>query len=246
MAQSEAFVPLTTAASSPSSSQSKTALAADVTTDKSAAPKRKPWNVFRFVEQSSKFINIIPKKAMAGSVGAGVTIWNSQDDAKAGFTFAPLDDVVMGGASSSTFRNGRWTGEVTDANNGGFIGIRSTPSLELDMSQCKGLKVTLRGDSIARRMKIGLRDNAEFNGIVWNSSFDVPGGKNNRDVTIKLPFNKLIPNRFANTVSDAGDFNTSNVAGIQFVYSKFEYEGALNPKFSLGDIDIEIKKIESY
>jgi outer membrane protein assembly factor BamB len=39
--------------------------------------------------------------------------------------FAPLDDVVMGGASYSTIDNntGIWCGYVTDANNGGFVGI---------------------------------------------------------------------------------------------------------------------------
>ena len=55
------------------------------------------------------------------------------------FTFAPLDDVVMGGVSSSTFSSatGKWTGIVSESNSGGFIGIRSTPfSNTLDMSEC--------------------------------------------------------------------------------------------------------------
>jgi hypothetical protein len=201
---------------------------------------RQPWNIVRFVQQSSKFVNIFPTKtAPTRTIQPGNVLWvpSSQD-----FTFVPLDDVVMGGASSSAFSNGRWKGTVTDANNGGFVGIRSTPSLEFDMRRCRGVEVKIQGDSKKRRFKLGLRDSKEFNGIVWTASFDVQGTKS----TIKIPFDKLVPTLFAGTVPNPPAFKKENVVGLQFVYSKFEYNGDMNPKFQTGDIDVQIVEVKAY
>uniref|UniRef100_A0A7R9WT96 NADH:ubiquinone oxidoreductase intermediate-associated protein 30 domain-containing protein n=1 Tax=Craspedostauros australis TaxID=1486917 RepID=A0A7R9WT96_9STRA len=238
-----AFVPL------PSSATSATAITTNFNSKQSqhtslSASKtdREPWNFFRFMEQSSKFISILPQRPVSRSVGPGATLWD--DAGQQAFSFAPLDDVVMGGASSSTFDNGRWAGTVTTANNGGFVGIRSTPSLDFDVTRCKGLKITIQGDSNDRRLKLGLRDTRDFNGIVWNQSFDVPG--NNTQTVVDLPFSKLVPTKFAGIVGSAGTFQTSNLMGVQFVHSKFEYDGDLNPKFHAGDMDLKIQKIETY
>ena len=61
-------------------------------------------------------------------VSVGETLWTPSSSENF-FRFSPLDDVVMGGASSSTIDNntGIWKGTVTDANNGGFVGVRSVP-----------------------------------------------------------------------------------------------------------------------
>ena len=137
----------------------------------------------------------------------------------------------MGGASSSTVDNntGMWTGTVTDANNGGFVGIRSTPfknGASLDMSKCEGVEVRLRkGDG--QRFKFVVRDSTEFNGICWTTEFDAA-----KDV-IRIPFAKQIPTIFANSVSGKR-FNDKNVVGFQFAYSKFAYDGKLNENFTLG------------
>jgi hypothetical protein len=97
-------------------------------------PKEKPsekqkWELGRFVKQSSKFVTMPFASTPTRTILPGDVIW--QPSANGDFTLAPLDDVVMGGVSSSDFDNasGKWVGRVTDANNGGFIGIRSTPSL---------------------------------------------------------------------------------------------------------------------
>ena len=161
----------------------------------------------------------------------------------------------MGGASSSTFDNptGIWTGTVTDANNGGFIGVRSYPSFELDMRNCRGIELKIKGGD-GKRFKIGLRDTNDFNGIVWTKSVDIgtPDGglsilsaKKSDITTVKIPFNELVPTRFARIVPDQ-EFRRENVAGIQIAFSKFEYNGDLNPKFSLGDIRLQILEVKSY
>ena len=204
--------------------------------------ERQPWNIFQFAQQSSRFVNPFPKKTQERVIEPGDVLW------KAGitndFNFAPLDDVVMGGASSSNFdaTTGQWIGKVTDANNGGFIGIRSTPFVNWDMSQCQGIEVqlTTRNKSKGLRIKVVLRDSTEFNGISWTTSTNV--GDKSR---VKIPFAKQVPTIFAKTVPGE-TFSKENVKGMQFVYSKFEYDGALNSKFSLGDFQLQVEEVRAY
>jgi len=140
----------------------------------SEAGVRKPWEFFRFVSQSSKFVSTpFSENPNERKVEPGDLLW--EPNAQTEFTFGPLDDVVMGGASSSSFdgSTGIWSGTVTDANNGGFVGIRSTPVFLWDVTRCAGLELTLRSVMKEGRLKIGLRDSKDFNGLVWNASVDV-------------------------------------------------------------------------
>ena len=209
------------------------------------AAERQTWNPFRFVEQSSKFVKLpfVGTNVPPTVIRPGDVVWKSGSKA---FQFAPLDDVVMGGVSSSSFDNSRgiWKGQVTDANNGGFIGIRSTPSVNYDMPNCRGLqvKVKLLSGNKEKRFKFVARDSTDFNGITWATSVDA---KPNRETEWKIPFDKQIPTRFANTVPNQV-FDKSKVAGFQFAFSKFEYEGDLNPKFEVGDVELQILEIRAY
>jgi len=209
------------------------------------AAERQAWNPFRFVEQSSKFVQLpfVGTNAAPTVIRPGDVVWKPGSKA---FQFAPLDDVVMGGVSSSNFDNSRgiWKGQVTDANNGGFIGIRSTPSVKYDMPNCKGLqvKVKLLSGGKEKRFKFVTRDSSDFNGITWATSNDA---KPNRETVWKIPFDKQIPTLFANTVPDQ-TFDKSKVAGFQIAFSKFEYEGDLNPKFQVGDVKLQVLEIRAY
>jgi Complex I intermediate-associated protein 30 (CIA30) len=245
------------AGNKPASSQpstKRTSLLAETRSSSSSTQPRQPWNVFRFLKQSSQFVEILPRPASSSSrkvLKPGTVVWEpaATSSSNNGFAFAPLDDVVMGGASSSTVSaSGKWTGTVTDANNGGFVGIRSTPSFEYDFSQCQGIEVTVRTNAKQkRRYKLGVRDSKEFNGVVWNASFLVNGGKSATTTTkVRIPFDKLTPTLFARTVPDAQPFNKGRVVGIQFVYSKFEYNGKLNDTFQVGDVDLEIVSIKAF
>lgn len=149
----------------------------------------------------------------------------------------------MGGASSSSVDNntGMWTGTVTDANNGGFVGIRSTPfqnGISLDMSGCKGVELRLRKGG-GQRFKFIVRDSTDFNGICWTTEFDARGDM------IRIPFSKQIPTVFANTVSGKS-FNDENVVGFQVTYSKFEYNGKLNQNFQLGKFGLQLLELKSF
>lgn len=210
--------------------------------------ERQPWDVLRFVKQSSKFVrfpNPLASSAKKNVIMPGDLLWSNE---KKRFALSPLDDVVMGGASASTIdqSTGLWTGFVTDANSGGFVGIRSTPVLQpaLDMSACQGVELKFGSPSgkemNGKRLKMGMRDSTDFNGIVWTTSFPLRTGS-----SIKIPFSKQVPTLFAKTVPNQ-TFDDTNVSGFQLVYSKFEYDGELNPKFALGDFGLQIVEIKAY
>jgi hypothetical protein len=177
----------------------------------------------------------------------------------------------MGGASYSTMdnRSGIWRGVVTDANNGGFVGIRSTPfeiGMILDMRDCKGVILTVRSmttttttneegsnrnRSPGQRYKFVVRDTTDFNGICWTTEFDVlPNNSNRKDGTtttteIRIPFAQQIPTIFAKTIRGQR-FDDTNIVGFQVAYSKFEYDGRLNAKFQLGEFNLQLLELKSF
>jgi len=241
---------------SPSSASSSSSSALSATTDQQ---QRKPWDILRFLRQSSRFVEFPmsssrkPSSINDGPITPGTVLWEAGDNKQ--FSFGPLDDVVMGGASASTFdqTTGKWRGVVTDANNGGFVGIRSTPTVEYDLSPCKGIEWTLRVIKPKTtlnnlRLKVVVRDSTEFNGITWASSQDVSSASSSSSTstTIKIPFSKQIPTRFAKTVPQTEPFNQSQVKSFQLVYSKFEYDGKMNPNFVMGDFEFQLVQLKTF
>mmetsp|Transcript_24320 Transcript_24320/g.56670 ORF Transcript_24320/g.56670 Transcript_24320/m.56670 type:complete len:258 (-) Transcript_24320:76-849(-) len=218
----------------------------------SDSQSRQPWELGRFIQQSSKFVS--PFGNAATTVKPGDVLW--EPSSRVPFGFGPLDDVVMGGVSSSTFDNasGKWTGTVTDANNGGFVGIRSFPSLAIDMSACKGIELQLAGGA-GKRYKVSVRDSADFNGIVWAKSVEI--GNSNpamklfqqqedaKPQTIRIPLNQFRATRFAKTIPRQV-LRKDRIVGFQLTYSKFEYDGNLNPNFELGPVDVQVQAIRAY
>ena len=166
----------------------------------------------------------------------------------------------MGGASYSTMdnRSGIWRGVVTDANNGGFVGIRSTPfenGMILDMRDCKGVILTVRSmttttttneegsnrnRSPGQRYKFVVRDTTDFNGICWTTEFDILPS-----TEIRIPFAQQIPTIFAKTIRGQR-FDDTNIVGFQVAYSKFEYDGRLNAKFQLGEFNLQLLELKSF
>jgi len=212
--------------------------------------ERVPWDWRRFVKQSSEFIEL-------PSLAPGTSPRKLQPgDSFGALPLFPLDDVVMGGASSSSFdsEQRRWTGDVSTKNNGGFVGVRSKVLRPpLDCSAATGVVLRVRpGSGAALRYKCILRDSADFNGICYTASFDVgtSGGLFSRMLnsgveTIKVPFDRLVPTIFARTVPDAA-IDLSNIVSVQFALSKFEYDGGLSPLFREGRFQIDIVDVSVY
>mmetsp|Transcript_6326 Transcript_6326/g.9598 ORF Transcript_6326/g.9598 Transcript_6326/m.9598 type:complete len:173 (-) Transcript_6326:1932-2450(-) len=172
----------------------------------------------------------------------------------------------MGGVSSSTFnnQNGSWKGYVTDKNSGGFVGIRTTPfKTALDMTSCSGFEFTLSGVNVGKKQfKAVARDSTDFNGVCWTSTFGggtkwgLWGSSNNNDsisngggkekqIKVKIPFCEMVPTIFAKTVPNQS-LKKDNIVGFQLVYSKFLYDGDLNPDFAVGDFELSVIEVKAY
>jgi uncharacterized protein YbjT (DUF2867 family) len=157
-----------------------------------------------------------------------------------------LDDVVMGGVSQSSFRlteqNAVFTGNVSTDNNGGFASIRTrnfTPAW--DLSDYEGFELRIKGDG--KRYKFFARCEGKWDGIGYSYSLDTV---DNFWTTIRIPFKDLIPVFRAKTVPEMGIFDPSKVYSLQLMLSKFEYDGALNPRFKAGFFSLEIDYIKAY
>ncbi|CAL9102099.1 unnamed protein product [Musa textilis] len=164
-----------------------------------------------------------------------------------------LDDVVMGGVSESGFQvdpkgnedggpTGLFKGVVSIANNGGFTSIRtknfSTPE---DLSAYDGIEIRVKGDG--RRYKLILRTSSDWDTVGYTASFDTTKEKWE---TIKLPFSSFRPIFRARTVMDAAPFDPSKIISLQLMYSKFEYDGKLNPTFVEGSFQLPFSSIRAY
>ena len=173
----------------------------DVTLESKNDKKREPWDALRFVQQSSKFVSMpqlfSSKGKTAKVIQPNTELWKAGSNS---LQWAPLDDVVMGGVSSSIVDNdtGIWSGTVSDANSGGFVGIRTTPlTTSLDMSDCSGIELYLRGNGSPlipqQRFKIIIRDSTDFNGVCWTSSFDIPSSTGKQNNIIDRFLTSLLP-----------------------------------------------------
>uniref|UniRef100_A0A7R9U7U7 NADH:ubiquinone oxidoreductase intermediate-associated protein 30 domain-containing protein n=1 Tax=Pinguiococcus pyrenoidosus TaxID=172671 RepID=A0A7R9U7U7_9STRA len=202
------------------------------------------WQPGRFL-RTAFFFNAPRLRGGAGQknvVLPGEVAWDASSAAEWGV----LDDVVMGGVSASQWRLedgvGVWVGDVSTDNNGGFCGAR-TRLLDppLDFSRARGVVLRLKGNG--QRYKFILRDDADWNGTSWTFSFDTQAG---RWIDVKVPFGALIPTKFARTLKGVAPFDNSKVTTFQLTYSKFEYDGGLNPKFRTGPFQLELEKITAF
>mmetsp|Transcript_16555 Transcript_16555/g.22790 ORF Transcript_16555/g.22790 Transcript_16555/m.22790 type:complete len:248 (+) Transcript_16555:3-746(+) len=220
--------------------------------------QRKPWEFGRFLKTASYFDAFKPKFKIpflsstkaSKVVQPNDVLWSSTESKgkfQNDFAWGPLDDVVMGGVSKTDLNpgqafEGKWTGFTSSLNNGGFAGIRTKLfDPPLDLSACKGLRIRFVGDG--QRFKFIVRDDDDWNGIAWSSSFDT---EKNKLVDVKVPFEKFTPTRFARRLPSLTPFNKKTLRGIQLTLSKFEYEGDLNPKFKEGPFSVVVDSIIAF
>jgi Complex I intermediate-associated protein 30 (CIA30)/NmrA-like family len=159
-----------------------------------------------------------------------------------------VDDVVMGGISSSSLQISSncalFTGNISTENSGGFASIR-TRNFEpaLDLSNYQGISLRVRGDG--KRYKLFLRTSAQWDGLGYAYSFDTNGSMGNM-TNLRIPFSNLVPVMRAKTVPAAPPIDPSQIMALQIMLSKFEYDGHLNPNFRAGDFVLELFSIGAY
>lgn len=157
-----------------------------------------------------------------------------------------LDDVVMGGVSESGMRKidgaALFTGNVSTANSGGFASVR-TRNFEppFDLSDWDGIRLRVKGDG--NRYKFILRNSSGWDSVAYYYSFDTVA---NEWITVDVPFGQFIPTFRARTVDNAPPLNPAQICSLQFMLSKFEHDGGLNPHFIPGEFQLAIAQISAY
>lgn len=183
----------------------------------------------------------------------GKLLFGAEGNSFKDLPWGALDDVVMGGVSQSTFvidpkgsessgAAGIFRGNVSTANNGGFTSVRTRNFVvPEDLSAYDGLELRLKGDG--RRYKLIVRTSSDWDTVGYTASFDTMEGQWQ---SIKLPFSSLRPIFRARTVFDAPPFDAHNIVSLQLMFSKFEYDGKLNPTFVEGPFELPLSAIRAY
>ena len=157
-----------------------------------------------------------------------------------------VDDVVMGGVSSSRLQVAAgsvvFTGTVSTSNSGGFASVRTRNfDPPFDLSSYQGIRLKLKGDG--SRYKFLLRDAVQWDGIAYAHSFDTIADEWS---TVDVPFDDLVPVFRARTMHDAPGIDVEQIRAFQFMLSKFEYDGGLNPSFEPGSFELYIESVGCY
>ncbi len=169
----------------------------------------------------------------------------TQPNANLQATWGAVDDVVMGGVSESGIRLADgfalFSGNVSTDNSGGFASVRTRnfePSFNL--SNYRGIELRVKGDG--QRYKLFLRTETRWDGVGYAYSFDTIA---NEWITIQVPFQDLVPIFRAKTVNDA-PLDATQICSLQLMLSKFEYDKALNPRFTPGLFSLQVESISAY
>ncbi|PWA64163.1 NAD(P)-binding Rossmann-fold superfamily protein [Artemisia annua] len=133
-------------------------------------------------------------------------------------------------------------GIVSTANNGGFTSIR-TKNFDVaeNLSAYDGLELRLKGDG--RRYKLIVRTSRDWDTVGYTVGFDTV---KDQWQSVQLPFSSLRPIFRAKTVADAQPFDPSQIISLQLMFSKFEYDGKLNPTFVEGPFELPVSSIRAY
>jgi monofunctional biosynthetic peptidoglycan transglycosylase len=111
-----------------------------------------------------------------------------------------INDVVMGGVSSSRFvvekpGTAVFSGVVSLENNGGFASANMKPA-QFDVSDCDGIRFRVKGDG--KSYKITLKNEGAFNGFSYRFEFATKDGE---WLTIDAPFSSFVPKFMGETTS---------------------------------------------
>jgi monofunctional biosynthetic peptidoglycan transglycosylase len=131
-----------------------------------------------------------------------------------------IDDVVMGGVSSSdmsiadgfaTFR-----GEVSFDNNGGFASVRSRAQIR-DLSMFDGLTLQVRGDGKTYGFRI--RTTSSFDGVSYQVAISPPAGEWHE---VRVAFTDFVPVYRGRKVSSHPPLDPSRVTTLGLIISRQE------------------------
>jgi len=146
----------------------------------------------------------------------------------------PIDDVVMGGVSSSRLEPGDgaavFHGRVSLENNGGFASVRSQAAPR-DLGGYNGIALRVLGDG--HRYKLNLRNDGALDGILYRAAFTPPAGIWRE---VRLPFREFVPTFRGRLVPDAPPLDLSRITTFGLMISDKQS----------GTFRLEVDRIEAY
>ncbi len=129
--------------------------------------------------------------------------------------FVSIDDVVMGGVSSSRMEGAAgctaFSGNLSLENGGGFASVRSPPG-RYDASGYRGISVRVRGDG--KTYRLILRTDSAPEGVAYQASFRTRAGAWE---THRLPFSDFAARWRGREVPGAEPLDPSKIATIGFL-----------------------------
>jgi len=132
-------------------------------------------------------------------------------------TWQIVNDDVMGGVSSSTFRltNGVavFQGEVSLENNGGFAWVRSLPARH-DLGGRDAFVIRVRGDG--RRYKFTARTDQSFDSAIYQIVFSTKSGEWEEH---RLPMKDFVPTFRGRVLSDSPPLDGAKITSVGFLIS---------------------------
>jgi NADH dehydrogenase [ubiquinone] 1 alpha subcomplex assembly factor 1 len=129
-----------------------------------------------------------------------------------------IDDVVMGGGSSSALLvspsgTALFTGNLSLENGGGFASVRS-PEARRSLAGRRGLRLSVRGDG--RRYRLRLRSSSGFDGIAYQAGFETRADEWSE---VQLAFEEFVPVFRGRAVSDAVPLDPGEILSLGLLIS---------------------------
>jgi len=146
-----------------------------------------------------------------------ITLLDFDDEADAAL-WRPVDDVVMGGISSSTFEPAepgiaRFRGNVSLENFGGFASVRTSPR-DWDTAGATAFLLRVSGDG--KTYKFTVRTSDAFDGIQYQARFAAPAGA---WTDVRLPVDAFVATFRGRRVPFAPSLDAAKVRALGLMVS---------------------------
>jgi NADH dehydrogenase [ubiquinone] 1 alpha subcomplex assembly factor 1 len=141
-------------------------------------------------------------------------------DSQAEFSsWTPINDVVMGGVSHSTFEyigasTATFSGIVSLENSGGFASVRSSSTSLYDLRRYSGVLLRVRGDG--KQYKLNLKTEATFDGVQYQALFQSPNGE---WTEIRIAFSEFVPMFRGAPARQATQLDKASICSFGFLIS---------------------------
>ncbi|KAI8465804.1 MAG: complex I intermediate-associated protein 30-domain-containing protein [Monoraphidium minutum] len=153
-----------------------------------------------------------------------------------------LDDVIMGGSSSSGIKAAEdgsgavWAGDLI-TEGGGFCGAR-TRKLDLDLSRFDGLRMRVKSDGQTFKINVKTADQEDTPESTYQATFDT--SEEGDWAAVHLPWSSFVSVKRAQSDPKGEPLTGDSISKLGLVLSRFEFNKKANPKYHAGPYTLAI------